>query len=64
MFYIVEHTGLQTGDTEEVPQEASDRQALSRTLIAAHRALMEINERNREMFRDVVASLEKDRTGP
>ena len=63
VFDIVEHTGLQTGEAEEVPQEASDRQALSRTLIAAHRALMEINERNREMFRDVVASLEKDRTG-
>ena len=33
------------------------------SLIAAHRALMEINERNREMFRDVVASLEKNSPG-
>jgi anti-anti-sigma factor len=60
IFDIVEDTGLETGAVQEVPQENTDREALARTLIDAHRALMDLNERNREMFRDVVASLEKN----
>jgi anti-anti-sigma factor len=63
VFHIVDEPGLATGTAREVPQENTDREALARTLIDAHRALMELNERNREMFRDVVASLEKNRAG-
>ena len=60
VFDIVEDTCLETDATQEVPQEDTDRETLAHTLIDAHRALMDLNERNREMFRDVVASLEKN----
>ena len=60
VFDIVEDTCLETDATQEVPQEDTDRETLAHTLIEAHRALMVLNERNREMFRDVVASLEKN----
>ena len=60
VFDIVEDTSLETGVAHEVPQESADKETLARTLIDAHRALMDLNERNREMFRDVVASLEKN----
>ena len=60
VFDIVEDTCPETGQAREVPCENADREALSRTLIDAHRALMDLSEHNREMFRDVVASLEKN----
>jgi anti-anti-sigma factor len=60
VFDIVEDTCLETDATQEVPQKDTDRETLAHTLIEAHRALMDLNERNREMFRDVVASLEKN----
>ena len=63
VFDIVENTALATGEAQEMPLEITDRETLARTLIDAHRALMELNERNEEMFRDVVASLEKNSTG-
>ena len=62
VFDIVKDTGLKTDTGQEVPQEDTDRETLARTLIDAHRALMDLNEHNREMFQDVVASLEKTRT--
>ena len=60
VFDIVEDTGLETGAAQEVPQINTDRETLARTLIDAHRALMDINEHNRTMFRDVVTALEKN----
>ena len=63
VFDIVQDTRLQTDTAQEVPREDSDRETLARTLIESHRALMELNEHNREMFRDVVASLEKNGSG-
>lgn len=63
VFDIVDEFGIVTGTAQEVPQENTDRESLARTLIDAHRALMELNQHNREMFRDVVASLEKNRSG-
>ena len=62
VFDIVEDTCLETDATQEVPQEDTDRETLAHTLIEAHRALMDLNERNREMFRDVVASLERNKS--
>jgi anti-anti-sigma factor len=59
VFDIINDTGLETDTAQEVPQKNTDRETLSRTLIDAHRALMDLNEHNREMFRDVVAALEK-----
>ena len=60
VFDIVEDTCMETDATQQVPQKDTDRETLAHTLIEAHRALMDLNERNREMFRDVVASLEKN----
>ena len=60
VFDIVEDTCMEIDATQEVPQKDTDRETLAYTLIEAHRALMDLNERNREMFRDVVASLEKN----
>jgi len=62
VFDIVEDTCLETDATQEVPHEDTDRETLAHTLIEAHRALMDLNERNREMFRDVVASLENNKS--
>jgi anti-anti-sigma factor len=59
VFDIINDTGLETDAAQEVPQKNTDRETLARTLIDAHRALMDLNEHNREMFRDVVAALEK-----
>jgi anti-anti-sigma factor len=47
----------------EVPRSDADREALSRTLLKAHRALMELSEHNVETFRDVVAKLEETSRG-
>lgn len=63
VFDIVENAGLETDAAREVPQQDIDRETLTHTLIEAHRALMELNERNRETFRDVVATLEKNGAG-
>ena len=63
VFDIVDDTGVVAGDAEELPHADADKETLARTLIDAHRALMELSEHNREMFRDVVASLEKNRAG-
>ena len=59
VFDIVEDVSLEIKATREVPQQDIDRETLTRTLIDAHRALMEINEHNRKTFQDVVTTLEK-----
>jgi anti-anti-sigma factor len=63
VFDIVEDTGLAADTLQEVPQENADKESLTRTLIDAHRALMDLNERNTEMFRDVVTHLENNGSG-
>ena len=59
VFDIVQDASLEAEATREVPQQDIDRETLTRTLIDAHRALMEINEHNRKTFQDVVTTLEK-----
>lgn len=63
VFDIVGDSSVDTRTAQEVPLEESDREAMAQSLIQAHRALMELSEHNRELFRDVVASLEKNRPG-
>ena len=60
VFDIIEDTCMDTEAAQEVPQQDIDREVLTRTLIDAHRALMDLNEHNREIFRDVVTKLEKN----
>ena len=42
-----------------VPLRETDAQALARTILEAHRTLMELNERNRDVFQNVAALLEQ-----
>jgi len=62
VFDIVSRGPAPIASAEELPRREADRESLSRTLLKAHRALMELNEHNAEVFRDVVAKLEQ--TGP
>jgi len=63
VFDIVDDIVPDAGIAQELPQVDADKATLARTLIDAHRALMELSEHNEEMFRDVVASLEKNSAG-
>ena len=60
VFDIVEHSRMQAGPGENISYESKDREDLQRTLINAHHELMDLNEKNREMFKDVITALEKD----
>ena len=60
VFDIVADTCLETEALQEVPQQNVDKQTLTRTLIKTHRALMDLSEHNRNLFRDVVTALEKN----
>jgi anti-anti-sigma factor len=59
IFDIVSWASVPAGAEQELPRREVDRESLSHTLLKAHRALMELNERNQETFRDVVAKLEQ-----
>jgi hypothetical protein len=50
-------------EQQELPRKDIDRESLSRTLLKAHRALIEISERNEETFREVVSRLEQNTHG-
>jgi anti-anti-sigma factor len=60
VFDIVTHASLETGAEKELARQSTDKETLSRTVLETHRALMELSERNEEMFRDVVTALEKN----
>jgi anti-anti-sigma factor len=52
---------LRIGDNHQpIPVAESDRADLARTLLQAHRALMEMDARNEAAFRDVVRYLEQE----
>jgi anti-anti-sigma factor len=59
VFNIVSSKPVPAGTERELPRKDADKQSLSRTLLKAHRALMELSERNEETFRDLVAKLEQ-----
>lgn len=60
VFDIVTRTSVKSGEEQELPPGDTDKAALARTLLEAHRALMELSEHNQEMFHDVVTTLEKN----
>jgi hypothetical protein len=60
VFDIVTHTMLETGAEKELARLSTDKENLTRTVLEAHRALLALSERNEEMFRDVVTTLEKN----
>jgi anti-anti-sigma factor len=59
VFDIISRGSAPISSGQELPRREADRESLSRTLLKAHRALMELNEHNEEIFRDVVAKLEQ-----
>jgi anti-anti-sigma factor len=63
VFDIVSRASVPAGGEQELPRKEADRDSLSRTLLKAHRALMELSERNEETFRDVVDKLEQATPG-
>ena len=63
VFDIVSRAPFSVGTERELPQKTADRDALSRTLLKAHRALMELSEHNAETFHEVVAKLEQKNSG-
>jgi len=60
VFDIVTQAALETGAEKELARQGTDKETLTRTVLEAHRALMELSERNEEMFRDVVTTLENN----
>jgi len=60
VFDIVTHAPLAAGAEKELARQSNDKETLSRTVLEAHRALIELSECNEEMFRDVVTTLEKN----
>lgn len=63
VFNIVEHGDSELLDGEALAVEEVDSAAMSDTLLKAHRTLMNLNEQNKEQFRDVVAMLEQEQAG-
>lgn len=60
VFNMVEDEKAPPGEMREVAGAPADRRAQGRTMVEAHRELMELNEKNRDVFRNVVDMLEKD----
>jgi anti-anti-sigma factor len=60
VFDIVAPSGAAVEWGELVPEHEMDRSEMTRTVIETHRALMALSVSNRELFRDLVAALEKE----
>lgn len=63
VFRIVESSKPLPGEVQVLAESDADRDAVADIVLEAHRTLMAMNEHNREMFRDVVTAIEKERTG-
>ncbi len=58
VFVILEEPLEDVGQLGELAPVEADEEDLRQRVIDAHRALMELNEENRESFRDLVTALE------
>ncbi|MEN8108224.1 MAG: STAS domain-containing protein [Pseudomonadota bacterium] len=63
VFEIVTSSVPETGNSQELAAGETDDATLARTLLKAHRTLMTLNEHNRELFREVVSTLERETAG-
>ena len=63
VFEIVANSSSGTDNGQELLQEEIDEASMASTLLKAHRTLMSLNERNRELFREVVSTLEREIAG-
>jgi len=60
VFEIVASSSTGTDKGQELVQEEVDEAGMANTLLKAHRTLMSLNERNQELFREVVSTLEQE----
>lgn len=51
-------------DLAELPQEVASEESLMEQVLDAHKTLMSLNAENEVMFRDLVESLEKEKSSP
>lgn len=58
LFSIVNHTDVRVSDLRELPIFEASEAEVREKVLAAHRILMELNEGNRETFKDLVNALE------
>lgn len=58
IFHIVEAPLTEIGQLGELPTLEADEEDVRQRVLDAHRVLMDLNEHNRENFRDLVAALE------
>jgi anti-anti-sigma factor len=63
VFDVVDANGNGWAAEHEIPVAQASGREVARTVLAAHRLLMELNERNHDQFRDVVALFEKQAVG-
>lgn len=63
VFRIVQSNEPPPGEAQALSQEKAEPEIMARVVLEAHRTLMAMNERNRELFRDVVAALEQEHAG-
>lgn len=59
VFYIIRKSEAELEKMREIPPITSDKRALTRLLLESHRALMELNETNKQQFQDVVELFER-----
>ena len=60
VFHRVSESAMEPGKMREVSLQRPGDEDVPRLLIEAHRALMGLNERNRDQFRDVVKAFETE----
>lgn len=61
VFNVIHEAPVKNPQMSEVPARSCSQGDACEKVLEAHRILMELNEKNRETFRDVVAALESDR---
>jgi anti-anti-sigma factor len=59
IFEIRDESFSNVNTIAEVPAVSGDAEAVKEKVIAAHRALMDLSEENRERFKDLMVALEK-----
>jgi len=60
VFDVVEDEKAAPPELRQVPGITPGKSAQARTMLEAHRELMALNEKNRDVFKDVVGMMEKD----
>ncbi|MCB1691375.1 MAG: anti-sigma factor antagonist [Pseudomonadales bacterium] len=60
VFVIVNEASKEVGPLGELPTQMLSEDAMREQVLEAHRVLMSLNEKNQDMFRDLVEALENE----